>query len=471
VLETATVEFPRGRKLLSGASKFLLVLVLAIGCLAAPFTTAGTPPATERCEMPSLAGMLERVLPGVVSITFEESAPADNPLLSDPVLRRFFGLPEQSQPGEFQIGGSGIIVDAARGYVLTSHHLLEGTEDVTVRLSDGRKLQARKIGSDSPMDIAVLQIPAEGLTAVPLGDSAQVTVGDYIVTVGSPFGLDQSVTSGIVSALGRTGIGIRAYENFIQIDAAVNPGSSGGALVNLRGELVGINTAIVSPSGSNVGIGLAVPINMARQVMGQLVAYGKVSRGQLGITVQDLTPELAGQLKIDVREGALVDRVSPKSPAEQAGMAAGDVVTGVNGERVRNSADLRNVVGLLRAGSRVQLDFVREGTRKQVTAYMAVPMIEKVDIPSKVTTLAGVTLGTIEPESPLYGRIDGAVVVAIKPGSKAEKAGLRSGDTIVGIGQEPIKSPSDVVKMATAAKGKLQLRVLRNGSALSIVIG
>jgi serine protease Do/serine protease DegQ len=273
------------------------------------------------------------------------------------------------------------------------------------------------------------------------------------------------------SALGRTGLGIKAYENFIQTDAAVNPGSSGGALVNLRGELVGINTAIMSPSSSNVGIGFAVPINMARQVMEQLIVYGKVSRGQLGVNFQDLTPELARDLKITASEGALIDRVLPKSSAEQAGMTPGDVITAVNGERVRNSADLRNEVGLLRVGSRVQLDFIHDGIRKQVTTHIAEPVIERVEIPSKVKRLAGVSLGSIEPESPLFGRIDGAIVVEVKPGSKAARAGLRSGDTIVGIGQEPIKSPEDVVKLATGAKGKLQLHVVRDGSILSIVIG
>jgi serine protease Do/serine protease DegQ len=317
----------------------------------------------------------------------------------------------------------------------------------------------------------VLQIPAEGLTAVPFGNSAQAKVGDYIVTIGSPFGLDQTVTFGIVSALGRTGLGIKAFESFIQTDAAVNPGSSGGALVNLRGELVGINTAIMSPSGSNVGIGFAVPINMARQVMEQLIAYGKMSRGQLGIKFQDLTPELARDLRINASEGALVDRVLPKSPAGQVGMVTGDVITAVNGERVRNSADLRNKVGLLRVGSRVQLDFIHNGIRKQVTTHIAEPVIETVVIPSKVTRLAGVSLGSIEPESPLYGRSNGAIVVEVKPGSKAARAGLRSGDTIVGIDQEPIQSPQDVVRLATDAKGKLQLHVVRDGHMVSIVIG
>ncbi|HEY7643552.1 MAG TPA: Do family serine endopeptidase [Hyphomicrobiales bacterium] len=448
----------------------LLLLPLALGWLVSPLALAGTPPATAQCEMPSLAGMLQDVLPGVVSINFPDNKSADDPLLSDPFFRRFFGLPEQPQLGEFQVGGSGVVVDAAKGYVITSNHLIESAEELNVDLSDGRRMKARKIGTDPATDIAVLQIPAEELTAVRFGDSDLLKVGDYVVAIGSPFGLDQTVTSGIVSGLGRTGAGINAYESFIQTDAAVNPGSSGGALVNLRGELVGINTAIMSPSGNHVGIGFAVPSDMARKVTDQLIAYGKIKRGQLGMRFQELTPELANKHKITVRGGALVQRVIPKSPADEAGIAPGDVITAINGERVRSSIDLRNKIALLRVGSPVQLDVTRDGIRKQVATHIAEATAETVQIASK-GTLAGLRLGSIEPDSPLYERTDGAVIVDVQPGSKAARAGLRSGDIIVGVGREAVASPAEVAKKANATKGKVQLQVLRDGSALSITIG
>jgi serine protease Do/serine protease DegQ len=447
----------------------LLVLPLVFGCLITPVALAGTPPVAAQCEMPSLAGMLEHVLPGVVSINFEDKTPGDNPLLSDPFFRRFFGLPEQPQPGEFQVGGSGVIVDAARGYVITSNHLVESADQLNVDLSNGRRVRARKIGTDPATDVAVLQIPAEELTAVPLGNSDLLKVGDYVVAIGSPFGLDQTVTSGIVSGMARTGVGIKAYENFIQTDAAVNPGSSGGALLNLRGELVGINTAIMSPSGNHIGIGFAVPINMARQVMDQLIAYGKIKRGQLGMRFQELTPELANEHKATTR-GAVVQRILSKSPADVAGIVPGDIITALNGEKVRSSADLRNKIALLPVGSAVRLDVVHEGIQKQVTTHIAEAAVEKIQIVSK-GALAGLTLGSIEPDSPLYERTDGAVVVDVRPGSKAAQAGLRSGDIIVGIGEEAVTSPAEVGRKAGTKKGKVQVQLLRDGSALSLTVG
>ncbi|MDH3236401.1 MAG: DegQ family serine endoprotease [Alphaproteobacteria bacterium] len=424
-------------------------------------------------DVPSLAPMLEKVLPGVVSIAVHGRLPAEeNPLLSDPFFRRFFGVPEQQQPQEreFQAAGSGVVVDPARGYVITNNHVVEKADEITVILSDGRRLQATKVGTDPATDVAVIRIPADGLSGLPLGDSDKLRVGDYVVAVGNPFGLEQTVTSGIVSALGRTGLGIEGYESFIQTDASINPGNSGGALVNLRGELVGINSAIIGPSGGNVGIGFAIPINMARQVMEQLVAHGKVSRGQLGVRIQDLTPELAKALQIDVREGALVATVIAKSPAEDAGLQAGDVITAVNSQRVRNAADLRNRIGLLPVGSQVQLDTLRKGASRRVVARLAEAVPEKLAVPEKVAALAGVTLGAIEPGSPLYGHAEGAVILDVKAGSRAARAGLRAGDAIVGVNQQPVKSPEDVIRIASEADGELLLQVVRDGSALFIVI-
>jgi len=447
---------------------------MAFGMLNAPTAAAGTPPATAQGEMPSLAPMLEKVLPGVVSIAVRGRVPAEqNPLLSDPFFRRFFGLPEHQQPQEreFQAAGSGVVVDPARGYVVTNNHVVEKADEITVILSDGRRLQAKKVGTDPATDVAVVRIPAEGLTGLVLGDSDKLRVGDYVVAVGNPFGLEQTVTSGIVSALGRTGLGIEGYENFIQTDASINPGNSGGALVNLRGELVGINSAIIGPSGGNVGIGFAIPINMVRQVMNQLIAHGKVSRGQLGIRIQDLTPDLAKALEIDAREGALVADVMAKSPAKKSGLQAGDVITAVNGERVRNAAGLRNKIGLLPVGSQVRLDIIRKGRSKQLSARLAAAVPEKLTVPAKVPALSGVTLGPIEPGSPLYGRAQGAVILEIKKDSPAARAGLRPGDAIVGVNQQPVASPQDVVRIASEVKGRLLLQIMRGDTVLFVVIG
>ena len=455
------------------ASKLALAVMLAIQPSSALPVTAGTFPAATRGELPSLAPMLEQILPAVASIAVLSRTPAqENPLLSDPSFRRFFGLSDQEQDQDrtFQLAGSGVVIDAARGYVITSNHLVENTEEIVVKLSDGRLLQAKKVGADAPTDIALLQVPAEGLSELRLGDSDKLKVGDYVVTIGNPFGLEQTVTSGIVSALGRTGLGLEGYESFIQTDASVNPGSSGGALVNLRGELVGINSAIIGPSGSNVGLGFAIPINMVRQVIKQLALHGKVNRGALGITTQDLTPELCKALKIGPRDGAMIVRVIPKSPAGEVGLEIGDVITAVNGKKVRNAADLRNKLGVLPIGSLVRLDVIHQGARKQVSPRIVTAIIEKVEVPPKVIALAGITLGPIMQESPLYGRIEGAVVVDVKQESKAAVAGLRTDDAIFGIDQTAVKSVEDVIRIASDMEGELVLHVMREGSFLLITI-
>lgn len=436
--------------------------------------SGGTSPVDTEAKLPTLAPMLEKVLPGVVSIGVRGRAPAEqNPFFSDPFFRRFFGLPEEPQPQEreFQAVGSGVIVDAKRGYIITNNHVIEKAEDITVTVSDGRHLKATKIGTDPETDIGLIRVRAEDLTNLPLGDSDNLKVGDYVVAVGNPFGLQQTVTSGIVSALGRTGLGIEGYENFIQTDASINPGNSGGALVNLRGELIGINTAILGPSGGNIGIGFAIPINMARRVMEQLVAHGKVQRGQLGITIQDLTPELAKGLKVDIQQGAVVTQVTPGSPAAEVGLEAGDVVTAVNGEKVNDSAALRNKIGLLPIGSKVQLDIVHKGKATKVVATLRVAKPEKLQVPAKIPALAGVVLGPIEPGSALYGRFQGAVVLEVKRNSRAAMAGVLPGDVIVAVDRRPVQSPQDVIKVAGDTKGELLLQVMRDGGGLFIIIG
>jgi Do/DeqQ family serine protease len=287
-------------------------------------------------------------------------------LLQDPFFRRFFDIPEGPVQREVQSAGSGVIVDARAGYVITNNHVIENADEIVVTLKDKRQLDAKLVGTDPDTDIAVLQIEVRNLIGVPLGNSDRLEVGDFVVAIGNPFGLGQTVTSGIVSALGRSGLGIESYENFIQTDASINPGNSGGALIDLRGELIGINTAIVGPSGGNVGIGFAVPINMAKAVMEQLIAHGEVQRGRVGLQVQDLTPDIAEALRLTANGGAVVGRVEAGSPARRAGLQAGDVIIAIDGVPVENSADLRNRVGLTPIGEAIRLTIVRSGAERTV---------------------------------------------------------------------------------------------------------
>jgi Do/DeqQ family serine protease len=353
-----------------------LVLLSGVALLAPePRPALGAAPIPEvgGAPVPSLAPMLARVTPGVVNIAVKGRVKEENPLLQDPFFRRFFNLPQRSQPEEreTQATGSGVIVDAASGYVLTNGHVTENATRIEVTTKDNRRLTAKLIGTDSDTDVAVLQIPAENLTAVPMGDSDRLQVGDFVLAVGNPFGLGQTVTSGIVSALGRSGLGIEGYEDFIQTDASINPGNSGGPLVNLQGQVVGINTAILAPGGGNIGIGFAVPINMARRVMEQLVRYGEVKRGRIGVAIQDLTPDLARAMSTQHTTGAVIARVDPGSPAERAGLHTGDLVVAANGVPIRSGTQLRNMIGLSRIGDQVDLTIDRRGTEQKVPVHVA----------------------------------------------------------------------------------------------------
>src|SRR5271170_6957767 len=358
----------------------LLPAVLMIGAVAAiaPLTVAPLPrpalaaaaiPEVGGAVVPSLAPILSRITPGVVNIAVRGRVKEQNPLLQDPFFRRFFNLPQNQQPEEreTQATGSGVIVDAAQGYVLTNGHVAENATRIEVITKDNRRLTAKLIGIDTDTDIAVLQIPAVNLTALPMGDSDRLQVGDFVIAIGNPFGLGQTVTSGIVSALGRSGLGIEGYEDFIQTDASINPGNSGGPLVNLQGQCVGINTAILAPGGGNIGIGFAVPINMAHRVMDQLLRYGEVKRGRIGVAIQDLTPDLAQAMNTTRANGAVIAKVVPGSPADHAGLKSGDLVVAVNGAPMRSGTELRNRVGLSRIGDEVELTVERGGAERNVT--------------------------------------------------------------------------------------------------------
>ncbi len=424
-------------------------------------------------SIPTLAPLLEQITPGVVNIAVRGHVAAQpNPLFDDPFFRRFFGVPGQQPPQkrEFRAAGSGVIVDAEKGYIITNNHVVANADEITVTLRDGRKLKAKKIGTDPEADVAVIQIKPERLTAVPLGDSDKLRVGDFVIAVGNPFGLGQTVTSGIVSALGRSGLGIEGYEDFIQTDASINPGNSGGALVDLRGKLIGINTAIVGPAGGNVGIGFAIPINMARSIMEQLILHGEVRRGLLGVQIQNLTPEIAKALGTKVTRGAVVAKVDRGTAADKAGIKAGDVIVAVNGEAVRNASDLRNKIGLARVGDSVKLDVLRDSKKLTLSAVLTPRRQAQAESGAIDPRLEGAVFGTIKQDSPLYGRVKGVEVLAVRGGSRAWQAGLRKGDVIVSVNRKNVTSPEELAAAARANKGILLLNVRRGDAALFIVV-
>ena len=341
----------------------LAVLGLAVAC-----TPSVADPANSAADSTALVRDPVRL----ATVTVEFQVPEqDNPLLRNPVFRRFFDLPEQLPERRQLSAGSGVIVDAANGYVLTNHHVVENAAEVIVTLKDRRAFQARLVGSDRGTDIALLEIDGGNLTAARFADSDDLRVGDFVLAIGNPFGLGQTVTSGIVSALGRTGLVRGGYEDFIQTDASINPGNSGGALINSRGELIGINTAILAPTGSSIGIGFAVPSNIAYRVMEQLSAFGEVRRGRLGIAVQSVTPTLARTLGFDRGSGVIVTAVEPGSAAEEAGLQRGDVIVAVDDEAVATSGALRAIIGLLDLGEEVQLTVLRGGNRRIIAARVS----------------------------------------------------------------------------------------------------
>jgi serine protease Do len=345
----------------------VLAALLVALCLMSAAPAPAQVPDLATGRILTLAPLVREVTPAVVNISVQGKVREDNPLYKDPFFREFFDLPKQLEK-EVSASGSGVIVDAQRGYVLTANHVVAQISTAQVITKDGHKFHAKLVGRDPATDIAVLQIQnANGLKAIPMGDSAKLEVGDFVIAVGNPFGLGQTVTSGLVSALGRTGLGKQGYEDFIQTDAPINPGNSGGGLINLKGELVGINTAILSPGGGNVGIGFAVPINMARQVMEQIVQTGHVRRGRIGVALADLN-ESARSI---VNEGALIADVSANSPASAAGLRKGDIVTNIDGAPIHSAAQVRNTIGLTPVGKTVKLTVQRDGTRQNIEVAIA----------------------------------------------------------------------------------------------------
>jgi Do/DeqQ family serine protease len=418
-------------------------------------------------QVPSLAPLLKEVSPAVVNISTVGTQTVRNPLLNDPFFRHFFNVPPgaETQQRRTQSAGSGVIIDAANGTVITNFHVVDGANEINVGLQDGRTLKAKLIGSDPEVDIAVLKIEPSKLIALKLGDSDNAEVGDFVIAIGNPFGLNHTVTTGIVSGLNRKGLGIEGYENFIQTDASINPGNSGGALINLKGELIGINTAILGPSGGNIGIGFAIPVKMVKNSADQIVKFGAVKRGQLGVVIQDLTPELADAFSIsDGQRGVLIAQVQPDSAAAKAGIQAGDIVVSADGKAIDNAASLRNEIGSLRIGDTIKLTVLRDGKSKLFDV--------KVGAPAAETTAGTQAIHPFLAGANLQSREDGkgVQVTAVQPGSPAQSAGLQVGDTIVSANRAEVRNLEQLKNTTKASSARLLLRVIRNGAALFLVL-
>jgi Do/DeqQ family serine protease len=445
-----------------------LAAILATAVIAPP-APAAMPAMVGDTPVPSLSPIVKKVSPAVVNIatrgTIRDRGP-QNPLLDDPFFRRFFDVPpDSSGPRErpFQSAGSGVIFDAKAGYIVTNAHVVENASEITVTLQDGRDLKAEVVGSDEPSDVAVLKVKSDStLVQIGLGDSAKVEVGDFVLAIGNPFGLQHTVTSGIISGLSRSGINPDGYEDFIQTDASINPGNSGGALVNLRGELIGINTAILSRSGGNIGIGFAIPVNMAHSVMDQLIKYGSVKRGQLGVSMYTVTPDIAHSLGLPNALGALVSQVVDGSPAEKAGIHTGDVITSVNGQPVKSNSELRNSIGLMRVGDKVEIGLLRDGKPVKVTAIIA--DTTATTQPGPAESIHKAFEGATLTDAPDGG---GALVKSVEPGSAAAQSGLRNNDVIVGANRGRV---TNLQQLRERAKGNSVLVLeVRRGNGILII--
>ena len=443
---------------------------LAAGLLLA-FTAHGQtlPQRVGDQELPSLAPVIDQVAPAVVNISVQGSVSVNNPLSQDPFFRRFF--PPNGRR-EVQSAGSGVIVDAENGYILTNHHVIENADEISVALIDDRSLDATVVGSDAGSDIAVLQVDPDGLLEMPLGDSEGLRVGDFVLAIGNPFRLRHTVTSGIVSGLGRTGINPEGYEDFIQTDASINPGNSGGALINLRGELIGINTAIFSGTGGNIGIGFAIPVNMARSVMDQIIAYGGVRRGLLGVSIATVTPDIAESYDLDDTSGALVTVVGSGSAAEAAGLQIGDVIVSVNGQPIEDPGALRNFIGLMRPGDEVSVGYIREGREALVTAMLgelAPPGGEPERLAEVDPVFEGAELETNDASRPGFDGVEGVLATAVEPGSAAYLRGLRTGDVITHVNRQRVRSVAAAREIIEDARSVI-LQVSRENRGVLILM-
>ncbi|MFB0981878.1 MAG: Do family serine endopeptidase [Alteromonadaceae bacterium] len=451
------------KKLSVLATSILLSGTIAVASLPAQ---ANLPYSVNGQQMPSLAPMLEKVTPGVVLISVtgthvEKSKVPD-------AFKFFFGNPNQnktpSREREFRGLGSGVIIDADKGYIVTNNHVINEADEIKITLKDGRQIKAKKIGSDASSDIALLQIDAENLIEVKLGDSDNIRVGDFAVAIGSPFGLGQTVTSGIISALGRSGLNAQNYEDFIQTDAAINSGNSGGALINLQGKLVGINTAILGPNGGNVGIGFAIPSNMVDNLVKQIIEYGEVRRGVLGVLGRSVNGEIAKALELESSQGGFIEQVVANSAADEAGIEAGDVITKVNGKMVKTFAEIRGKIGSIGAGKNVALTVIKkDGSEKDYDVTLKKQETAKVEAASIHRMLDGAEL-----ENNANGQ--GIDINSVDEESPAAAIGLQRGDIISGINRTRIKSIGELRSYLNDNKGVFALNVIRGNSTLFLMI-
>lgn len=474
---------------------FLSALALSIGLAVAPVSSAfaAETASSSTTQVPSLAPMLEKVMPSVVSVNVEGSAEVKTPRMGQQ-FQQFFGQdsplcqdgsPFQGSPvcqggaqgpngaqqapqqkEAFRALGSGVIIDADKGYVVTNNHVVDNATKITVQLNDGRKFEAKVIGKDPRSDIAVIQlIDAKNLTAIKIADSEQLRVGDYTVAIGNPYGLGETATSGIVSALGRSGLNIENYENFIQTDAAINRGNSGGALVNLNGELIGLNTAILAPDGGNIGIGFAIPSNMVKNLSKQMIEFGQVKRGELGIMGTELNSELAKAMKVDAQRGAFISQVMPKSAAEKAGIKAGDVILSMNGKPISSFASFRADIGTLPIGTKVTLGLLRDG--KPVNVDVTIEQstqTAKVDSGNIYTGIEGAELSNGQAADQKGVKVD-----SVKPGSSAARIGLKKDDVILGVNQQKVANLGELRKILDSKPSVLALDVQRGDTSIYLL--
>lgn len=473
---------------------FLSALALSIGLAVAPVSSAfaAETASSSTTQVPSLAPMLEKVMPSVVSVNVEGSAEVKTPRMGQQFQQYFGqnsplcqdgspfqgspvcqggapgpdGAPQQQQKEDFRALGSGVIIDADKGYVVTNNHVVDNATKITVQLNDGRKFEAKVIGKDPRSDIAVIQlIDAKNLTAIKMADSEQLRVGDYTVAIGNPYGLGETATSGIVSALGRSGLNIENYENFIQTDAAINRGNSGGALVNLNGELIGLNTAILAPDGGNIGIGFAIPSNMVKNLSKQMIEFGQVKRGELGIMGTELNSELAKAMKVDAQRGAFISQVMPKSAAEKAGIKAGDVILSMNGKPISSFASFRADIGTLPIGTKVTLGLLRDG--KPVNVDVTIEQsaqTAKVDSGNIYTGIEGAELSNGQ-----AGDQKGVKVDSVKAGSAAARVGLKKDDVILGVNQQKVANLGELRKILDSKPSVLALDVQRGDTSIYLL--
>jgi len=465
--------------------KKLLITTLLIGCLISQEgysqsilnSNSAMSMDSERGVL-SMAPLLDRITPAVVSINVRSTAKA--PKLSnrnEELLERFFGGRMPNEPREKRGLGSGVIVNASAGLIITNAHVIEDADEIIVTLKDKRQLEAEIVGTDKKTDIALIKVSAKKLAELQIAKASDVKVGDYVIAVGNPFGLSHSVTAGIVSALGRDNGSGDGYQDFIQTDASINPGNSGGALVNSKGELIGINSAIISRSGGNQGIGFAVPTNIVQAVMRQLVSYGEVRRGRIGVLIGDITPTLKEALELTTLDGALVSQVVENSPAERAGLKRDDIIISFNGGAIKDASDIRNAVGLVEPGERYTITYLRDG--RKIKRRIEVEAVDENEEQSdslamnnspESKTFSGATLTNIPTDLNLRGGSEGVYVSAVEISSKAQRAGLVKGDVIRSVNRKDVQDLASFNKLTKGEDGPFALSVERNGSTFYVAI-